>query len=114
MKPDMLTKENEKIFRTKITAGFRRIRKLGYFAKQNFWGCQSCAWAAVPDDTKKVVFYHNRDNDDIKYGNVFLAWSGDGKEIMHEFSLDGLMTSWDGDENTRIQVTFLDDLKKSA
>ena len=113
MKNDILTQENEKVFRAKVTAGFRRIRKLGYFARQNFWCCQSCAWSNIPEENDKVVFYHEQDNDDIKYGNVLLAWRGNADEIKHVFSLDGLMLSGGETEEERIQVTFLDDLKKS-
>lgn len=36
-----------------LNQAFKELRKLGYFARQNFWCCQSCAWAAVPMDAKK-------------------------------------------------------------
>ena len=49
-----------------LNQAFKDLRKLGYFARQNFWCCQSCAWAAVPVNVKKVVFYHKQDADELK------------------------------------------------
>ena len=39
-----------------LNNAFKELRKLGYFARQNFKCCQSCAWAAVPMDKAKVGF----------------------------------------------------------
>ena len=33
-------------FKMKLDAGFWRLQELGFFAKQNFWCCQSCAGSA--------------------------------------------------------------------
>ena len=46
-----------------LNQAFKELRKLGYFARQNFMCCQNCAWATVPMDAKKVVFYHKQDAD---------------------------------------------------
>ena len=90
-----------------LTTAFTALRKKGYFAKQNFWCCQTCAWAGVPNDkVDKAVFYHNQDNDRKRQGVSFhLGWSGDGKEICDTFKEHGVETDWDGDGNKRILVT---------
>ena len=103
LKPEQL-----KEFKSKINLAFRDFRKTGYFAKQNFWCCQSCAWSDVPEDTEKVVFYHAQDNDNLKKGNFFLAWAGNGYQIVNILKNRGLVVSWDDSEgdNKRINVKF--------
>ena len=89
-----------------LTRAFGALRKKGYFARQNFWCCQSCGWAAIPaEKTGKVVFFHNQDNRDKIKGKPFmLAWAGDGQEIVDTLKEFGVETSWDGDSGKRIQV----------
>lgn len=91
---------------TNLSKSFRELRKNGYFAKQDFMCCQSCGWAAIPDEqTKKAIFYHAQDKADIKEKNeVYLAWRGNGKEIVEIFERNGLIVDWNGSENTRIRV----------
>lgn len=91
----------------KVDRAFLELRKIGYFAKQNFKCCQSCGWAEVPEDADKVVFYHAQDNeawnDDGELDfPLYLAWSGDAKEIMSCF--EGVNMDWDGDNEKRIKV----------
>jgi len=90
-----------------LTKAFNALRKKGYFARQNFLCCQSCGWAAVPEEkADKVVFFHNQDNADKKRGRPFnLAWAGDGQEICQILSENGVETEWNGDEHVRIKVT---------
>lgn len=92
--------------RSNLTKAFVALRKAGYFAKQNFWCCQSCAWSAIPDDkADKAVFYHNQDNQSKLNGEPFmLAWSGDGNQICKILNENGVETKWSGDTNTRIEV----------
>jgi hypothetical protein len=46
----------------RLNEAFKDLRKSGYFARQNFQCCQSCAWAAIPEEKEeKVVFYHQQD-----------------------------------------------------
>lgn len=92
---------------SKLTKAFKALRKAGYFARQNFWCCQTCGWADVPDGKEdKVVFYHHQDNDDRIAGQPFhVAWSGDGHEICRIFNENGITTDWDGSENKRIQLS---------
>lgn len=92
---------------SKLTKAFKALRKAGYFAKQNFWCCQTCGWADVPDGREdKVVFYHAQDNDDKVQGLPFhVAWSGDGHEICRIFNENGITTNWDGSENKRIELS---------
>lgn len=90
----------------KLTAAFRVLRKEGYFARKNFWCCQSCAWAAVPEEkAAKAVFYHKQDADMLRTSNaVYLAWAGNGKEIVSILESNGLCVTWDGSDNSRILV----------
>ena len=92
--------------KSNLTKAFAALRKAGYFAKQNFWCCQTCGWAAVPDEqAKKAVFYHNQDNARKKAGKPFmLAWSGDGNQICKILNDNGIKTNWSGDEDNRIEV----------
>ena len=92
--------------KSNLTKAFAALRKKGYFAKQNFWCCQSCGWAAVPDEkAEQAVFYHSQDNDNKKEGLPFmLAWSGDGNEICKILNENSVKTNWNGDSNTRIEV----------
>ena len=94
--------------KTKITAAFKELRKLGYYARQNYWCCQSCAWSDVPDEkSSKVVFYHNQDNDDLKRkGECMLAWAGDGNEIVSVLNKHGIKTEWSGSSDKRIQINI--------
>lgn len=90
---------------TKISQAFRALRKKGYFAKQNFWCCQSCAWADVPKGSDKVVFYHAQDLQDLrKTGDVYIAWSGDGNQIREEFERVGCTVQWDGSQEKRMKI----------
>ena len=89
---------------SKLTSAFKELRKAGYFAKQNFWCCQSCAWHAVPEErADRVVFYHKQDKESLaRSGSVHLAWSGNGHEICRILNENGIATEWEGNENKRI------------
>lgn len=92
----------------KVNEAFRMLRTRGYFAKQNFWCCQTCAWADVPEGEEMVVFYHNQDNDawegkELKQ-DLHLAWSGNGEEIFRILELVGLNVEWDGSPDKRIKI----------
>jgi hypothetical protein len=92
---------------TNLTIAFKALRRKGYFAKQNFLCCQSCAWAEIAemgyDD--KAVFYHAQDYDNYKDGqDFFLAWDGDGNEIVETLNKYGVQTEWNGNDVKRIKV----------
>jgi len=91
-----------------ITAAFRDLRKHGYFAKQNHECCQTCGWAAVPEDkSNKVVFYHAQDAQDLKSrGSCYLAWAGNGKEIVDILKAHNLKVEWDGTNDERIKIAL--------
>lgn len=93
--------------KSKLTQAFKDLRKAGYFARQNFSCCQSCAWTEVPDEqADKAVFYHRQDADDLKeQGSCYLAWSGNAKEIISILKKNGLSVKWGG-EGKRILVTL--------
>lgn len=112
--------------RNRIAKAFKELRKRGWFARMNFWCCQSCGCSAVPDKAKnKFVFYHNQDADSINdEGNIGVGWrwrrsghltdevvlylthgeGGDGREIVEVLNANGLDASWNGNNNTRILV----------
>ena len=94
---------------------FKKLRKAGYIARQNFACCSSCASyelgelcesKGIPEDSRKVVYYHRQDTDRFwKTGKLFLGWSGNGDEIK-QLALDaGLSVEWDGTHEQRIQVS---------
>lgn len=90
-----------------LTEAFKELRKKGYFTRQNFWCCQSCAWSDVPEKAEKVVFYHNQDNQNLlESGSCYLAWKGNGKEIVDVLTSHGVAVNWDGDEHTRIEISL--------
>ena len=93
----------------KLTAAFRKLQKAGYFARQNFWCCQSCASEAIPEEySEKYVFYHRQDNECLEERTeCYLAWDGDGKEIVQILQDAGLYVEWNGDSHTRILVMGL-------
>lgn len=97
-----------------LTKAFNALRKNGYFAKQNFMCCQTCGWAAIPEDIDKVVFYHNQDNDNKKQHKPFyISWSGDGNEICSILNKNGVVTEWDKNTNTRIKIISYDYQRKN-
>jgi hypothetical protein len=85
---------------------FRELRKLGYFARQKFWCCQTCAWAEVPTEKAgKAVFYHAQDDADRRAGRGFhLSWAGDGAEIVAVLKKHGIATKWGGSPERLIFV----------
>lgn len=87
-----------------LTKAFRALRRAGYFARQNFKCCQTCAWSAIPEDTK-CVFYHKQDADRLRNeGAVPLMWEGNGKEIVNIFKAHDLAAVWNGSDAGRIVV----------
>ena len=97
--------------KTNLTLAFEELRKLGYFARQNFWCCQSCAWYAIPEDkSEKAVFFHGQDAADLKEnGSCYLSWDGNGEEIVSVFNKHGIKTEWDGDKAKRIKIIVWED-----
>jgi len=89
----------------RLNKAFRDLRKQGYFAKQNFWCCNSCGWGAMTqEESKKAVFYHEQEASNKSGDVLYLSWSGDANEIMRAFNLNNIFTSWNGDPNTKIII----------
>lgn len=89
-----------------LNRAFKSLENAGYYAKQNYWCCSSCAWSDIGNSRDKVVFYHEQDADMLREcGKVYLAWSGDAREIVAILKGAGLIVEWNGDPNTRILVT---------
>lgn len=121
---------DNKTDKEKIRNAFKDLRKQGYFARMNFWCCQSCGCAAVPEKYKdKFVFYHNQDAEALGYdGNIggknrrfrrfdskavlYLTHGegGDGREICETLKNQGLDVEWDGDMGKRIMVKHLENV----
>lgn len=98
-------------FNVNIKKSFVALRRKGYFARMNFWCCQSCAWADVPEGKgDKAVFYHEQDNARIDQDRgVYLAWAGNGAEIKQILEEHGLFVDWDGNEHQRLFVQLAAD-----
>lgn len=92
--------------RDRIKAAYKALRAKGYFCRSSFMCCGTCGWAAIPDERKdKSLFYHRQDARDIDTdGGCYLAWSGDGREIVAALIDAGLKVTWDGNPATRIWV----------
>jgi len=90
-----------------INKAFRALRKEGYFARQNFWCCSGCGWAAMTDtQAKNAVFYHRQDTTQYnRTGQLYLTWSGDGARIVAILKEAGLAVEWNGSESKRILIT---------
>ena len=93
-----------------ITKAFKLLRNKGYFAKQNYYCCTNCGWSAIPEDkADHAVFYHNQNAESFeKDGNIrkkdilYLAWSGNGKEIVEILQSVNFKVVWNGKEETKI------------
>ena len=85
-----------KEFRKKLTIAFKKLRKLGYFAKQRHTCCNTCGWAEIPDGRDdKAVFYHLQDNDSLLSNDskLNLSWSGNHEEIIGVLKSVGIEAS---------------------
>jgi hypothetical protein len=93
---------------TNLNKAFRQLRKNGYFARQNFLCCDSCAWSSMTtEESQKAVFYHSQGAADLrKTGKVYLSWSGDAVEIINTFERYGIETQWDGIQEKKIQISI--------
>ena len=102
--------ETHKQFKRDLNQAFRELRKLGYFARQNFTCCNSCGWASIPNGIdEKAVFYHRQDTATIRdYGICYLSWSGNGNEIARVFS-KYFKIEWDGSEDRKIVAKLKED-----
>lgn len=91
-------------FKASLTQAFRALRKEGYWARQNWQCCQSCGWAAVPEERgDKAIFYHAQDARHIRgrVPTVMLAWSGNGEQIVNILK-QFVDVDWNGSPNNRI------------
>lgn len=87
----MKTKKIIKNTKVLVTKSFRELRTNGYFAKQNFWCCSTCAWSQVPEKCEKAVFYHHQDSESFfESGNLHIRWMGNRKFIEKIFRKNGL------------------------
>lgn len=89
-----------------LSAGFKALRKKGYFAEEEHTCCNTCGWAEIPTKSQdKAVFYHQQEIESRDKGNrIHLNWSGDPKEIMDTLKEFGIVTEWDGNPGKKIAV----------
>jgi len=116
--------------RDKLKAAFAELRKLGWFARMDFWCCQTCGNAAahealekkgISDDDAKVVFWHNQDDDSFREGEwrswhkdgektkdlhatLYLSHTGPAYEVLGVLIKHGLKAFWNGEGHRRVEV----------
>lgn len=95
----------------KVNQIFKSLRQAGYAAEQNYTCCSTCGWSEIEDDygdVEKVVFYHRQDADSFKgkmlERPLYLAWAGDGDEIVRIIEENGMSAEWKGTEQHRIAI----------
>lgn len=104
----------------RVNAAFKELRQLGYIARQNFKCCSSCAWAEIPEEADKIVFYNQQSNatawtksgrfgkgsykTPILQGPLFLQWSGDAQEITTVLRRHSLNVEWKGTDSDGIGI----------
>ena len=99
--------EDYEEMKRRLQNAFKRLRKLGYVARSNFWCCSSCAWSDLTEaQASHAVFYNKQAGENFKNnGQVHLQWSGDGKLITSVLREEGLTLDWDGTLQNSITVT---------
>jgi len=89
----------------KLNRLFKELRKQGYFARQNFWCCDTCATSEIYKE-KDYVFYNQQAGDRLKRcgDRVMIAFRGDATEICNIARKEGFITNWNGDLMTKIEL----------
>jgi hypothetical protein len=112
--------------RTKLTAAFRKLNRMGIVARERWQDCSSCGFAMMESEMKRllgrrktdiigVAFYHDQDYDAmmegkgiyIKFGSISQTDKADAsvaKKIVKVLNGEGLTPEWDGDVETAIRV----------
>lgn len=86
---------------------FYELEQLGYFARINFWCCNTCALADIPDDVEKFVFTHQQSHEDfLEKSEAYLNWAGNPQEIIQVLEKHGFETEHDGSENKKIFISL--------
>jgi hypothetical protein len=116
-------------FKKKLNKAFSALRKIGFFAKQNYLCCASCGWynagnaiKANPGKYSAVVFYHSQDAEGLKDDepSLYLAHGAAvdvkdtteehrqmiGKTVVKVMKEAGLAVEWEGCGNKRIGVSL--------
>jgi hypothetical protein len=104
------TEQQVKEMHQRIRNAFVELRtKYGFFARMNFWCCQSCAWADIDDAKTNVVFFHNQDNDNLnENATCYLAHRGDAALAVKILKKHNISVEWDGSEDSRILIKHPD------
>lgn len=96
------------VTKKEIDKVFDDLKQAGYIAYQNHMCCSTCGWEAIPKEAEKVVFYHAQNADAFKGKMLeyplYLAWCGDGDEIVKIIENCGLEVQWSGSEDVKIAI----------
>ena len=102
-----MTRKARAAVQTAVSAAFRDLESLGYFARGDWTCCNTCGVAAVPEHyADRFVFYHAQSADDLRErGEVWLNWAGDAELIIRALRRQGLTVEWNGNPNRKIHVS---------
>lgn len=118
--------------RAALRAAFAELRKMGWFARMNYWCCSTCAnydaatklkEKGIDEEDMKIVFWHNQDDDAFRVGGrswhnntpktddlgstlhlKFTAGRGTAFEVVGVLVKHGLNAYWSGDTAECIEV----------
>lgn len=95
--------------RDRLRKAFAFLRKKEnghWFARMNFWCCQTCAWCEVPEGRENVLFWHGQDDDSFKETDkVTITHAGETEKAVEVLKEFGLIVDWDGTDCQRLEVS---------
>jgi hypothetical protein len=86
------------------------LQRNKYFARQDFWCCDSCALSAVPEYKTRVIFYHRQAMDSMISGILYLNWWGQEfnmEKVKKIFESCGLIFETPPNDDVKIKVRYL-------
>ena len=91
-----------------IATAFAQLNEEGFFAREYFKCCNSCAWHAAPHENsvKGIVFYSDQTGYAYKDegNNYSLSHAGDTARIIEVLREHGVLVEWNGNMNRTIEV----------
>ncbi|RJR27628.1 hypothetical protein C4561_01625 [candidate division WWE3 bacterium] len=96
-----------------LNNAFRTLRQRGFFARQNFEDCMSCACAALPEgDFQGYIYYHQQDAARLREKNGCMIRFCEGKLPAREVGVSavvalqefGVHTEWNQDPSRAIFI----------
>jgi hypothetical protein len=128
VKEDTMAHKDYSEVKNRVHIAFEVLREQKFIARENYWCCQTCAWASLEGVKERMlsqgkpitgyVFYHRQDHDGLKSeGDLYLAFDGEaidqveaGKAIEAAMHGVGLLVTWNGSASTRIKVSLKEDM----